>query len=216
MAKTREKLSRETIVDGALALADREGLDALTIRRLAQDHGVTPMALYWHFKDKHELVAGLAERLLADVSLPDSDGPWDTRLRAALVAVLAAVRPHPAVAGLVPPRILESDAGLTVADHVLGLLRKAGFTAEEAAELGGYLLCAGVTLVTAEPGATDVHPASSRDEAVERKRVALAALPPERFPNVAAAADALAVCGDEDSYFERGVDLLVSGVRGLR
>ncbi|MGW4485776.1 TetR/AcrR family transcriptional regulator C-terminal domain-containing protein [Amycolatopsis sp. NPDC004368] len=216
MAKTREKLSRDTIVDGALALVDREGLDALTIRRLAQDHGVTPMALYWHFKDKHELVAGLAERLLADVALPETGGPWHARLRATLVAVLAAVRPHPAVAGLVPPRILESDAGLTVADHVLGLLREGGFTAEEAAELGGYLLSAGVTLVTAEPGATDVHPAASREEAVARKRAALAALPADRFPNVLASSAALAECGDEDSYFARGIDLLVAGVKGLR
>src|SRR6185437_12949937 len=48
----RERLSRDTIVAGAVALADAEGLDAVTIRRIANDHQVTPMALYWHFKDK--------------------------------------------------------------------------------------------------------------------------------------------------------------------
>ena len=66
----RERLSRDTIVAGAIALADAEGLDAVTIRRLAQDHEVTPMALYWHFKDKGELLDGIAERLFADMRLP--------------------------------------------------------------------------------------------------------------------------------------------------
>jgi TetR/AcrR family transcriptional regulator, tetracycline repressor protein len=59
----RERLSRDTIVDGAIALADAEGLDAVTIRRLAQDHEVTPMALYWHFKDKGELLDALRPHL---------------------------------------------------------------------------------------------------------------------------------------------------------
>src|SRR6476620_10513894 len=59
----RERLSRDTIVAGAVALADAEGLDAVTIRRIANDHQVTPMALYWHFKDKGELLDGIPERL---------------------------------------------------------------------------------------------------------------------------------------------------------
>ena len=50
------RLSREALVEAAMALADREGLDALTIRRLAGEIGVTPMALYWHVKDKDELL----------------------------------------------------------------------------------------------------------------------------------------------------------------
>src|ERR1700737_3218392 len=79
----RERLSPDTIVDGAIALADAEGLDAVTIRRLAQDHDVTPMALYWHFKDKGELLDGIAERLLADVRLPTPcPKPWPAQLRA--------------------------------------------------------------------------------------------------------------------------------------
>jgi len=57
---TRGRLSREAIVVGAIALADAEGLDAVTIRRLAQEHGVTPMAMYWHFSDKDSLLDGLS------------------------------------------------------------------------------------------------------------------------------------------------------------
>src|SRR6202007_1735318 len=84
----RERLSRDTIVDGAIALADAEGLDAVTIRRLAQDHEVTPMALYWHFKDKGELLDGIAERLFAGVRLPaPSRKPWPEQLRSILEAL---------------------------------------------------------------------------------------------------------------------------------
>jgi TetR/AcrR family tetracycline transcriptional repressor len=79
---TRERLSRDTIAAGALELADREGIDAVTIRRLATDNSVTPMALYWHFKDKDAVLDGIAERIYASVELPDaSNEPWDCQLR---------------------------------------------------------------------------------------------------------------------------------------
>src|SRR6476661_553085 len=101
----RERLSRDTIVAGAVALADAEGLDAVTIRRIANDHQVTPMALYWHFKDKGELLDGIAERLFADVRLPaPSPKPWPEQLRSVLEALSDALRPHPEVAGLVADR----------------------------------------------------------------------------------------------------------------
>jgi TetR/AcrR family tetracycline transcriptional repressor len=213
----REKLHRETIVAGALALADAEGLDAVTIRRVAQDNGVTPMALYWHFKDKDQLLDGLAERLFADVVLPEpAKGPWYEKLRQALAAFLAAVRPHPGVAALAASRILVSEAGLTVADHVLGLLRGARFSEEQAAEVGGYLLFSTITLVTAEPGPGHELGKEAHEEAVRVKKAALSALSASRFPNVSASADALANCANEDSYYARGLDLLVQGTRGIQ
>lgn len=213
----RDRLNRDTIVTGALALADREGLDAVTIRRLAQDHGVTAMALYWHFREKEQLLDGIAERLFSDVVLPAStDGPWDERLRDALAAILAAVRPHPAVANLAGTRILASEAGLVVAEWLLGLLREARFTSEEAAELGSYLLSAIITMVAAEPGPERELDTEERDAAVRTRKATLGALSPQRFPNVIAAADALSFCANEDSYFDRGLDLLVRGTVGIR
>src|SRR5882724_7082554 len=59
----RTRLTKQAVVQRALALADSDGLDALTIRRLATDLGVTPMALYWHFRNKEELLAGLADQV---------------------------------------------------------------------------------------------------------------------------------------------------------
>ncbi|NED59553.1 TetR family transcriptional regulator, partial [Streptomyces sp. SID10244] len=57
-------MNREAVVDRALEIADAEGLDAVSIRRMAQEFGVTPMALYWHFNNKDEMRAALGDRLV--------------------------------------------------------------------------------------------------------------------------------------------------------
>lgn len=212
---TRVRLSRDAIIAGAMSLADSEGLDAVTIRRLAQEHGVTPMAMYWHFNDKDSLLDGLAEALVAAVQLPEpSDDPWHEQLRAILAAFLAAIRPHPAVAGLALRRVLSAEPGLRIAERVLELLRQAGFSAARAAEIGTFVVCAVITLVDgAQPGG---RPADEERAQLQRqKRAALESLSPGSYPNVIAAAPFLAVCRDEDAYFTLNLDLLVQGVRGL-
>lgn len=200
------------MIERALALADTDGLDALTIRRLADELGVTPMALYWHFSNKDELIDALAAHLFAQVDLPDTPAgaDWVTALRELQVAFVAALRPHPAVAPLARDRVLASRAGLVLAERSLGLLRQAGFSAEQAAELGGYLLGAVVTLVTAEPGR-----AGPDDEAVRARLAALLTLSPREFPNLVDAAEPLSYCANDDAYYARGVELLIEGLRGL-
>src|SRR3954447_13794451 len=126
---SKTRLSPDVIVASAVALADAEGLEAVTVRRLAQEHGVTPMAMYWHFNDKEALLDGIAEQLIGAVRLPEpSDAAWDVQLHAILEAFLAAVRPHPNVAALALKRILVCEPGLDLADRALGLLRQAGFS----------------------------------------------------------------------------------------
>ena len=200
------------MIERALALADTEGLDALTIRRLADEVGVTPMALYWHFSNKDELIDALAAHLFAQVSMPDTPAgaDWVTALRELQVAFVAALRPHPAIAPLARDRVLASPAGLVLAERSLGLLRQAGFSAEQSAELGGYLLGAVVTLVTAEPGR-----AGPDDEAVRARLAALLTLSPSEFPNLVDAAEPLSYCANDDAYYARGVELLIEGLRGL-
>ncbi|WP_345654069.1 TetR/AcrR family transcriptional regulator [Streptomyces tremellae] len=216
-AAAHTPLKADVLISRALDIADAEGLNAVTIRRLAQEYDVTPMALYWHFKDKEQLVDGIAEQLFAQVAAPeDSFGPWHERLRRELTAFLEAMRPHPAVAGLAPARILASEAGLTVADRILGLLRTAGFPSEDAAEVGSYLLCAIVTLITSEPGPSHQLADEPRADAVRGRRAHINSLPPQKFPNVVAAADALADCRNEDTYYARGIALLVEGTKGIR
>jgi AcrR family transcriptional regulator len=209
----RERLSRDTIVEGAIALADAEGLDAVTIRRLAEDQGVTPMALYWHFKDKGELLDGIAERLFAGVRLPGpSRKPWPEQLRSILEALSDALRPHPEVAALVSDRVLSSEAGLTVAESTLALLRHAGLSAEQAAQVGGYLLNAVAMLVTSEPGREYGPDSEARDDAIRRKTASLSGLPLRRYPSVVSSASVLAACPNPDAYFSLGLDMLIAGV----
>ena len=65
----RTRLSKRAVVDRALKLADADGLDTLTIRKLAQDLGVTPMALYWHFRSKDDLLEGMAEQVWSEIDV---------------------------------------------------------------------------------------------------------------------------------------------------
>jgi AcrR family transcriptional regulator len=194
----RNRLQPSAIVIGAIALGDAEGLDAVTIRRLAQDHGVTPMALYWHFKDKEALLSAMAERLLAEVELPtEGYGLWDRRLRATLDAFLAGLRAHPMVAPLTLPRLFDSDAGLRIADQVIGLLRNGGFGPDDAAELASFLLSAVTTMLTPQPSLS-LDPAS-----------------PRNYPHVSAASQASADSPANLTHYRRGVELLVRGAKDV-
>ncbi|MCA2218100.1 TetR/AcrR family transcriptional regulator [Jidongwangia harbinensis] len=217
MAKRNVRLTRDAIVECAMTLADAEGLEAVTIRRLAQENGVTPMAMYWHFNDKDALLDGLADHLISSVKLPaPGSGPWDVQLREILEAFVVAVRPHPALAGLILRRILIADAGLELAERVLALLGEAGFTAEKTAEVGTFLMCSIITLAAADPATGPHVEGRDADELHRRKRAHLETLSPARYPNVVAAAPALLNCRGQDDYFALNLDLLVQGVRGIR
>ncbi len=211
-------LSRDRIVENAIAVADAEGLESVTIRRLAQEHQVTGMALYRHFQDKEGLLNAIAEKLLADVALPEINSlPWYQQMTEVLSQFLSALRPHPDLAELVLTRILLSEPGLTLAERVLLLLVNAGFPTELAAEIASYALSSLVALVTTKPGASAKNPDPElRDAAIRQKKASLTSLSPVRYPNLIAAADALSSCTNEDSYYALGVDLVVAGIRNTK
>jgi AcrR family transcriptional regulator len=216
---TKERLSRDTVTERALALADAEGIEAVTIRRLATDLGVTPMALYWHFADKERLLDGVAELVLSQVTLPEDDEtrPWDQRLREVLDRLLAVLAAHPAVTDVVKTRILLSEPGLELTERVLGLLRGAGFSAEQAAQQAIYALLFMTGLVTGEPGA--VHgeeDEEERDARLRGKWAALQALSPKRYPHVLEAAVPLTSCDDPETWRTAGMDLLLAGLREMQ
>jgi TetR/AcrR family transcriptional regulator, tetracycline repressor protein len=225
-ARQREPLSREEIVRSALAVADGEGLDAVTVRRIAADHGVTHMALYWHFRGKEQLLNGIAEYLFAQIQLPPAaesghsgepgeSEPWDRRLFSTLSAMLAVLRPHPAAAQLAPARVLSSDAGLRIAEHVLGILREAGFSGEQSAVIATQLLMSVIALVTGHPGPSRGDDPQGYEAAIRARTAALTALDPAQFPNVTGIAAPLASCADDDSYYDSGLELLTGGVRAM-
>lgn len=214
--ETARRLDPDKLVTSALAVADAEGLEAVTIRRLAQQHQVTPMALYRHFSDKKDLLAAIADRLLADVVVPEpTDDRWDRQLRQVFAAFVAALRPHPAVADLTLSRFLVVDPGLLLSERILELLGQAGFSPDYAAEVGRQTVCTLITLVTTEPGAGEDADPIAREDSLRVKRASLGALPPRRFPHVVASADTLVCPTDTERYYALGIDLAVAGIRGV-
>ena len=102
------------MVEQALALGDAEGLEALTMRRLAQELGVTTMALYWHFRNKDELLAGLAERIWSEIDTDiDPGADWPQQLRGLLESLVRVLRSHPCASQLLLAG--EKDAVLSPA-----------------------------------------------------------------------------------------------------
>src|SRR3954447_23802399 len=124
-------LSRDAIVERALDLADAEGLDAVTIRRLGQEFGVTPMALYWHVKNKDELLEAMGDRLFVglDYATP-ADAPWYEQLRAVVHALAANLRAHPSCVDLAYQRIFSCEEGPRISAYAFGLLSRAGLDAD--------------------------------------------------------------------------------------
>jgi TetR/AcrR family tetracycline transcriptional repressor len=214
--RVKAELSRSAIVEHALAIADREGLEAVTIRCVAQDFDVTPMALYWHVENKDELLAAMGDSFFDGIFgrfVPT--GRWDDQLRAIVYALIEALRQHPSAVQLAMPRVLLCDDGRALAEYTLELLRGVGFTVPKAADSARTALQTAIRLVADHPGLETQVAASERAAVLAGKRAMLAGLPPERYPRLVEAADALTDCDDVDAYFNFGVEMFITGVRSL-
>ncbi len=209
-------LSREAVIDRALDLADREGLSAVSIRRIAQDFEVTPMALYWHVKNKDELLAAMGDRIIDAVDVPELPATGGLeRLRPMLSRLVAALARHPGSTELAQFRILQCPRGQALAEQSLAVLAEAGFDQQRRAELARAALQSVVMLVAGAPGAETDVPEPERQTMRDRKRAALAALPGDRFPHLVECAGALTSCEDPETYYADGVDLYLAGVSAL-
>lgn len=128
----REPLNQDRIVRAALAIADAEGLDALTMRRLAVELGAAPMAAYSHFRDKRELLAAVVDAVMAEVELPDVDGRWRKPMRRLAESLRRVLLAHPAVMPAVTVYAAGGPATVAFVDRAHGILRGAGFADEQA------------------------------------------------------------------------------------
>jgi TetR/AcrR family tetracycline transcriptional repressor len=219
---TALELSRHAIVDKALEIADAEALEAVTVRRLAAEFGVTPMALYWHVKNKDELLAAMGDAFYAEVSVgvagdpAEPPQPWSERLQAIIDQLITAFRRHPASAALAVPRILQCEAGLRLTEITLQLLRDAGFSVQQSADIARTALQTAITLVVGLPGAELALPEQDRARVIEHKRAAVEALSETEFPRLRESVGALTECEDDDAYFRAGTDLFLAGVEALQ
>jgi TetR/AcrR family transcriptional regulator, tetracycline repressor protein len=208
------KLSKAAVVQRALALADELGLEALTIRRLAQELGVTPMALYWHFRSKEALLAGLGDQVWAEIDINvDPAADWPAQLRGVLESLVAVLRGHPSASQLLlGAQKLHGEASIMVTEMTLAVLQRGGFTPEQASEIARSALWTGLTLVMSEPGFDPAGTVEERSELMRQRRIRLAMLPPSRFPCVVEAAGPLTTCDDLEFHYQFGIDVFIAGV----
>jgi AcrR family transcriptional regulator len=118
------QIDRESVLEAGLAIADRDGLDAVTMQSVANDLGVTPMALYRHIENKADLLDGLVELLLTDMPLPPETMAWRQRLRWMAEAVRGAADCHPGVFGLLLQRPAATPGARQVRDQIYQALRE--------------------------------------------------------------------------------------------
>ncbi|GAA2299604.1 hypothetical protein GCM10010149_55660 [Nonomuraea roseoviolacea subsp. roseoviolacea] len=211
------KLSATAIVERALEIGDTEGLDAVTIRRLATDLGVTPMALYWHFKNKEQLVAGLADHLIAGFAPEsDDDRPWQERMRGLIQGLIAMLRAH-ACAKSVLEQVDQMAVPnfLTVWDLALRLSRQAGFGVEESCVISKYILQSAIAIADAPVHYSARHTPEEAAEIVRRKRAGLQSLPADRYPYLVEMAAPMVGGISRETYDTFGVDLILSGIESL-
>jgi AcrR family transcriptional regulator len=121
------RLSRERILEAALELVEHDGWNGLSMRRLAQELDVWPMAVYRYFRDKDELLEAMAEAAAERVSLPSARGSWRTQMQKLLDESRRALGGQPA------SRALPAPAGRRLSEAGLGILRDAGLDEQDAA-----------------------------------------------------------------------------------
>jgi AcrR family transcriptional regulator len=202
------------VAERALRLGDEEGLDAITIRRLAQELGVTPMALYWHFKNKEELLLGIVDHALTGVRADRSaDDPWQKQLRAMVEAVVDVMRRHPVLPDLLHVADKkEATSFARASDDALAVLGRAGFGVQEGYWIATYLLHGAIGLVEGQPDCPPTLPAAEVTEWRRQRRIELECLPADRFPMLVKYGATLADEPDPERYYAFGIDLLVAGV----
>jgi TetR/AcrR family transcriptional regulator, tetracycline repressor protein len=211
----RARLSKRAVVDRALKLADTEGLDALTIRKLAQDLGVTPMALYWHFRSKEDLLEGMAEHVWGEIEVNvDPSIPWWAQLQGGLESLLRMLRAHPSAPQLVLEHEKRNEAALRATEAALEILLGAGFDPQHAAEIARSTLWTGITLVMSEAGYRPELSDEERAEWNRRSELELAMLPAARYPHLVQCAAPMANC-DPDFHYRLGVEMFIAGVRAM-
>ena len=124
----RLRLSRDTVLRGAITVADAGGLGSLTIRSLAGELGVKPMSVYHHVANKDEILDGIVDAVFSEIDLPSVGGEWRAELTRRAHSARGVLRSHPWAILLLESRTSPGPATLRHHDAVLGTLRAAGFS----------------------------------------------------------------------------------------
>jgi len=210
---TREtSLTKNRIVEAAVALADAGGFDSLSMRSLAAELGAAPMALYRHVTNKEDLLDGMVDVVFAEMYPPAIGGDWKTELRERGISARAALQRHHWAVGLMETRLHPGPASAAHHNATMGCLREAGFPFREAVH--AYNLLDSYTYGFALQEQT--IPFETPEESAEAAKATVGERGDE-YPYLAEVVVELAKKGyDYTEEFEFGLDLVLDGLEGFR
>jgi len=200
-------LSRSRVLGEALALVDEEGVEEVSMRKLARRLGVDPMSLYNHVDNKDAILDGITELILASAEFPASTSDLRSDMIELARAFRRAMLEHPRAAPLVLTRQLSSSQALAPTEIVLATLRRAGLSPQDAVHSMRTVLAFLIGTLMREVSAGPTFAAGDA-EAIRSRR---AELEESGLPMVAEAAPFLAVC-DHDAEFEFGLRVLLEAL----
>jgi AcrR family transcriptional regulator len=210
----RTPLTRQAIVEAALRVLDRDGMDALSMRKVGEELGTGAASLYWHVRNKEELLQLVFEAVSEEDALPTPDpSRWQEQLRDLAHAQRATMRRHRDVARISLGRIPAGPTLARFSEWLFELLQPVGIPDLVIAYLGDLMgLYIGAfafeeSLGVASPTGEDLPP----DQIVQMFRDYVASLPDDRFPHTKGAVDLLFGGGD-DERFEFGLDVVIRGL----
>jgi AcrR family transcriptional regulator len=212
-AERRTQLTRERVVAAGVELADRNGIESISMRRLAQELGVEAMSLYTHVRNKDDLLDGMVDAVISKIPTSTDGADWKTSLRQTVLAARGVVLTHPWAPGPIESRTTPGPAAMQYINAVIGILREGGFTIAQAHHalhiLGSRLL--GFTQELFDDSA-DLEPETAASLAGELG----AALPYVAEMALAAThGGALGGC-DDDFEFEFALDFILDGLDRLQ
>jgi AcrR family transcriptional regulator len=203
----RKPLTRDAIVDAALVVLEREGIEGLSMRKLAQELGAGAASLYWHVGDKEQLLSLLLDRIVGEQKIPEPDPEhWQDQVREMARDARALFKSRRDSARLSMGRIPTGPNSLPVMERTLAVLAAAALPPRVIAYAADLFALYVGAFAYEESIASEGDPAQFDEY--------LRSLPPEHFPVITGLAADLTV-GDADERFEFGVDLLIAGLEAL-
>lgn len=207
-------LSRERVLRRALALADSEGMDALSMRRLGKELDAGAMSLYHHVGSKEELLDGMVDLVFAEIHLPDGGGDWRSAMRAEALSARDVLARHRWAISLMESRTTPGPASLRHREAVTACLRQAGFPVQLATH-ANWLLNSYVYGHALQEASL---PFGGADELADMlPEVYLPQLPQSDYPYLNESAVELMSSGyNPADEFEYGLDLILEGLERVR
>jgi AcrR family transcriptional regulator len=206
-------LGEDVVVDAALAILKSDGLEAVTMRRVAAALDTGPASLYVYVSGREGLLQAMLDRVIATVELEAADpSRWRAQLHSLLARVRQALVAHPGIAAMTLADPPTTEAVLHLTENLLGILLAGGLDPQDAAWACDIL----VLLATAAAREDDVRRPRGASDDDRRQQVGelhrtFAGLPPDRFPLISAHA-AQMVAGDGDERFRFAIDVVIDGM----